>query len=185
MFGNSTRTRRSGSSSGGSPKRTGDVVEKGNRDVDFQGFTHISGKNRLGRFMVRGKTIRKRSEPSCDRFSSSFGCGYSICAQTGRWLKSVVHGHFHRGARGTSRVWGRCGTGGLRCGRALFATAARNIGLRGRAPRASSAMASSTAYAPSFFRCALRRHLSAIRTGCAEERLSGCLGGIARVVSLP
>jgi|SRR5262244_1505044 len=80
MFGNSTRTRRSGSSSGGSPKRTGDVEEKGNRDVDFQGFTHISGKNRLGRFMVRGKTIRKRSEPSCDRFSSSFGCGYSICA---------------------------------------------------------------------------------------------------------
>src|SRR5208337_2690246 len=27
---------------------------------DFLGFTHISGKNRLGRFMVRRKTIRKR-----------------------------------------------------------------------------------------------------------------------------
>ena len=27
---------------------------------DFLGFTHISGKNRLGRFTVRRKTIRKR-----------------------------------------------------------------------------------------------------------------------------
>jgi len=46
----------------------------------LSGLDAHKGKNRLGRFMVRGKTIRKRSEPSCDRFSSSFGCGYSICA---------------------------------------------------------------------------------------------------------
>src|SRR6266436_5395758 len=34
---------------------------------DFLGLTHISGKNRLGRFTVRRKTIRKRFANACGR----------------------------------------------------------------------------------------------------------------------
>src|SRR5262249_7262495 len=45
-------------------------------------------------------------------------------------------------------------------------------------PRVSSAMASSTEYTPSVSRCALCRHLSAIRTGCANERPSGSVEGV-------
>src|SRR6516165_9346789 len=41
---------------------------------DFLGFTHISGKNSLGRFMVRRATIRKRT--------------HDPVSQTGRWLQS-------------------------------------------------------------------------------------------------
>src|ERR1039458_3743194 len=39
------------------PKRTG---EGNSHTFDFLGFTHISGKNGIGRFTVRRKTIRKR-----------------------------------------------------------------------------------------------------------------------------
>src|SRR5262245_40219135 len=45
-------------------------------------------------------------------------------------------------------------------------------------PRVSSAMASSTEYTPSVSRCALCRQLSAIRTGCANERPSGSVEGV-------
>jgi RNA-directed DNA polymerase len=63
---------------------------------DFLGFTHISGKNGLGRFMVRRTTIRKRmraklrqvKQQLCERM-------HDPVPQTGRWLKSVVQGYFN------------------------------------------------------------------------------------------
>jgi hypothetical protein len=56
-----TRIRRAGSSLAGSPKRTGNVEEKGKPETfDFLGFQHVSGKNQAGRFTVRRTTIRKR-----------------------------------------------------------------------------------------------------------------------------
>jgi hypothetical protein len=49
---------------------------------DFLGFKHISGKNRLGRFTVRRKTIRKRMGASCGRLSSSSASACTIrCAK--------------------------------------------------------------------------------------------------------
>jgi len=63
---------------------------------DFLGFTHISGKNGIGRFTVRRKTIRKRmgaklreiKQPLRERM-------HDPVRQTGQWLKSVVQGHFN------------------------------------------------------------------------------------------
>jgi RNA-directed DNA polymerase len=63
---------------------------------DFLGFTHISGKNGLGRFMVRRTTIRKRmraklrqvKQQLCERM-------HDPVPQTGQWLKSVVQGYFN------------------------------------------------------------------------------------------
>ena len=45
---------------------------------DFLGFTHISGKNRLGRFTVRRKTIRKRMRAKLRDIKSS-GRSASAC----------------------------------------------------------------------------------------------------------
>src|SRR5712691_3835674 len=56
-------TKRAGLSSVGLPNKTGNEEVKASRKrstFDFLGFTHISGKNGLGRFMVRRTTIRKR-----------------------------------------------------------------------------------------------------------------------------
>ena len=63
---------------------------------DFLGFTHISGKNGVGRFMVRRTTIRKRmraklrqiKQQLCERM-------HDPVPQTGGWLKSVVQGYFN------------------------------------------------------------------------------------------
>jgi hypothetical protein len=63
---------------------------------DFLGLTHISGKNSLGRFAVRRKTIRKR-------IRAKLGCikpelrkrMHDPLSQTGQWLKSIVQGHFN------------------------------------------------------------------------------------------
>ena len=52
--------------------------------------------------------------------------------------------------------------------------------------RFGSAMAPSTACAPSLSGCTLRRHSSEIRTGCANQRPPGSVRGVPRrVVSLP
>jgi len=59
---NYTQTRRAGLSSGDcrtKPKRRGEGKPE---TFDFLGFKHISGKNRLGRFTVRRKTIRNAWE---------------------------------------------------------------------------------------------------------------------------
>jgi RNA-directed DNA polymerase len=63
---------------------------------DFLGFTHISGKNRLGRFTVRRKTIRKRMRAKLREVKQQLRKRmHDPVPQTGQWLKSIVQGHFN------------------------------------------------------------------------------------------
>src|SRR5246127_1864085 len=63
---------------------------------DFLGFTHISGKNSLGRFMVRRKTIRKRIRGKLRKVKQQLRMRmHDPLPQTGRWLRSAVQGHFN------------------------------------------------------------------------------------------
>ena len=63
---------------------------------DFLGFTHMSGKNSLGRFMVRRKTIRKRMRGKLRQIKQQLRMRmHDPQPQTGRWLRSVVQGHFN------------------------------------------------------------------------------------------
>jgi RNA-directed DNA polymerase len=63
---------------------------------DFLGFTHISGKNRLGRFTVRRKTIRKRMGAKLRELKQQLRERmHDPVRQTGQWLKSIVQGHFN------------------------------------------------------------------------------------------
>src|SRR5262249_34678131 len=63
---------------------------------DFLGFTHISGKNRLGYFTVRRKTIRKRMRGKLRQLKQELQrLMHDPIAQTGRWLRSVVQGYFN------------------------------------------------------------------------------------------
>jgi RNA-directed DNA polymerase len=61
---------------------------------DFLGFTHISGKNRLGRFTVRRKTIRKRMRAKLQEVKQQLRERmHDPVRQTGQWLKSIMQGH--------------------------------------------------------------------------------------------
>ena len=61
---------------------------------DFLGFTHISGKNRVGRFTVRRKTIRKRMRAKLHEVKQQLRERmHDPVRQTGQWLKSIMQGH--------------------------------------------------------------------------------------------
>jgi RNA-directed DNA polymerase len=63
---------------------------------DFLGFTHICGKNGLGRFAVRRKTIRKRMGAKLRQLKQELRRRmHDPVRQTGQWLKSVVQGYFN------------------------------------------------------------------------------------------
>src|SRR5258707_11448864 len=63
---------------------------------DFLGFKHISGKNRLGRFTVRRKTIRKRMGAKLREIKQQLRERmHDPVRQTGQWLKSIVQGYYH------------------------------------------------------------------------------------------
>jgi len=63
---------------------------------DFLGFTHISGKNRLGYFTVRRKTIRKRMRGKLRQLKQELHRRmHDPIAHTGKWLRSVVQGYFN------------------------------------------------------------------------------------------
>src|SRR5437899_2665564 len=63
---------------------------------DFLGLTHISGKNSLGRFAVRRKTIGKRIRAKLGRIKPELRKRmHDPLSQTGQWLKSIVQGHFN------------------------------------------------------------------------------------------
>src|SRR5499425_2518224 len=54
---------------------------------DFLGFTHMSGKNSLGRFTVRRKTIRKRMRAKLRQIKQELQRRmHDPIAQTGKWL---------------------------------------------------------------------------------------------------
>jgi RNA-directed DNA polymerase len=63
---------------------------------DFLGFKHISGKNRLGRFTVKRKTIRKRMGAKLREVKQQL-CArmHDPVRQTDQWLKSVVQVYFN------------------------------------------------------------------------------------------
>ena len=63
---------------------------------DFLGFKHVSGKNRLGRFTVRRKTIRKRMGAKLREVMQQLRERmHDPVRQTGQWLKSIVQGYYH------------------------------------------------------------------------------------------
>jgi RNA-directed DNA polymerase len=63
---------------------------------DFLGFTQSSGKNRLGRFTVRRKTIRKRLRAKLQEVKQQLRKRmHDPVRPTGQGLKSVVPGHFY------------------------------------------------------------------------------------------
>jgi RNA-directed DNA polymerase len=63
---------------------------------DFLGFTHISGKNGLGRFAVRRTTIRKRMRAKLRQVKQQLRERmHDPVPQTGAWLQSVVQGYFN------------------------------------------------------------------------------------------
>ena len=63
---------------------------------DFLGFTHISGKNGLGRFMVRRTTIRKRMRAKLRQIQQQLRERmHDPVPQTGQWLQSIVRGYFN------------------------------------------------------------------------------------------
>src|ERR1700686_3688742 len=63
---------------------------------DFLGFTHISGKNRLGGFTVRRKTIRKRMRAKLRQIKPELRKRmHDPVPNTGQWLRSVVQGYFN------------------------------------------------------------------------------------------
>jgi RNA-directed DNA polymerase len=63
---------------------------------DFLGFKHISGKNRLGRFMVRRTTIRKRMRAKLRQIKQQLRERmHDPVPQTGQWLQSIVQGYFN------------------------------------------------------------------------------------------
>jgi len=63
---------------------------------DFLGFTHISGKNGIGRFTVRRTTIRKRMRAKLRQIKQALRVRmHDPVPRTGEWLKSVVQGYFN------------------------------------------------------------------------------------------
>src|SRR5215831_15802744 len=63
---------------------------------DFLGFTHISGKNSLGRFMVRRATIRQRMRGKLRKIGQQLRERmHDPMPQTGKWLQSIVQGYFN------------------------------------------------------------------------------------------
>src|SRR3984893_15894005 len=92
---------------------------------DFLGFTHISGKNRLGRFTVRRKTIRKRMRA---RLSSSSGsvCTIPCVKPVNGSSRSCRATSTTMRYRETSTVSAYSGIGCLGIGGIHFAAEARN-----------------------------------------------------------
>jgi RNA-directed DNA polymerase len=63
---------------------------------DFLGFTHISGKNGIGKFTVRRMTIRKRMRAKLRQIKQELHRRmHDPVSQTGKWLQSVVQGYFN------------------------------------------------------------------------------------------
>jgi group II intron reverse transcriptase/maturase len=61
---------------------------------DFLGFTHICGKTRKGRFMLKRKTIKKRMAAKLREVKTSLMARRHLpIPEQGRWLASVVRGH--------------------------------------------------------------------------------------------
>src|SRR5215471_7648842 len=61
---------------------------------DFLGFTHICGKTRTGRFIVKRITIAKRMRAKLKEVKTELMRRMHLpIPEVGRWLRSVVQGH--------------------------------------------------------------------------------------------
>jgi len=61
---------------------------------DFLGFTHISSKNKNGKFFLRRKTIRKRFQKKYKEIKIELKERmHDDVIKTGKWLRSVITGH--------------------------------------------------------------------------------------------
>ncbi|HEY6370199.1 MAG TPA: reverse transcriptase domain-containing protein [Candidatus Sulfotelmatobacter sp.] len=100
---------------------------------DFLGLTHISGRNSLGRFAVRRKTIRKRMQAKLRRIKPELRKRmHDPLAQTGQWLKSIVRGYFNYYAvPGNTVSLSVFRTGCMCSGGIQFAAGLRNAGSPG------------------------------------------------------
>ena len=119
---------------------------------DFLGFTHISGKNGLGRFMVRRKTIRKRMRAKLRQIKQQLRERmHDPVPQTGQ-MAQVGRARLLQLLRGTGKPRESGGVSGSGAG-ALVANYSspepETPDLMDAHPRVGSTMASSTASAPS------------------------------------
>src|SRR6202051_1934436 len=63
---------------------------------DFLGFTHISGKDRNGRFAVKRMTIRKRMRAKLQEIKQQIRARmHDTVPDTGNWLRAIMQGHFN------------------------------------------------------------------------------------------
>lgn len=62
---------------------------------DFLGFTHICGKSRQGKFVVKRRTIRKRLRRKTKEVKNKLRERlHHRIEEVGRWLASVLRGHY-------------------------------------------------------------------------------------------
>ena len=62
---------------------------------DFLGFTHMCGKNRRGRFVVIRQTVGKRMRAKLKEVKETLRRRMHVpIPEVGRWLRSVVEGHY-------------------------------------------------------------------------------------------
>jgi len=144
---------------------------------------HISGKNRLGRFTVRRKTIRKRMRAKLQEVKQQLReRRHDPVRQTGQWLKSILQGHSNYYA-----VPGNLDSLGVFRDR-LMGQWWRT--LRRRSQKHPISWTRILALADRWFPQARVLHpypavrfaakSSAIRTGCANKRPSGSVRGVSR-----
>jgi len=75
---------------------------------DFLGFTHISGKNRNGTFIVRRRTTAQRLRAKLQAIKQQLRRRrHAPVVHTGAWLRSVVQGYFnyHAVPGNLDRLW--------------------------------------------------------------------------------
>ncbi len=76
---------------------------------DFLGLTHISGKDRKGRFMVKRRTVRKRLQTKLRDVKTELRRRLNVpVRKVGEWLASVLRGHYrYYGVVGNSEALSR------------------------------------------------------------------------------
>ena len=63
---------------------------------DFLGFTHICGKTRKGRFILRRQTMRKRLRAKCAQIKVELRKRlHRSLGEVGEWLRAVLKGHYN------------------------------------------------------------------------------------------
>ncbi len=76
---------------------------------DFLGLTHICGKDRKGRFVVKRRTMRKRLQAKLREVKTELRRRLNVSIrQVGEWLSSVLRGHYrYYGIVGNSEALSR------------------------------------------------------------------------------